>query len=32
MSSIEALKEQARTHEQKEEWGRALEAYKKADR
>ena len=30
MSSIEALKEQARTHEQKEEWGRALDAYKKA--
>ena len=30
MSSIEALKEQARTHEQKEEWGKALETYKKA--
>ncbi len=28
--SIEALKEAARSHEQKEEWGKALEPYKKA--
>lgn len=30
MSSIEGLKEQARRHEQKEEWGKALELYGKA--
>jgi len=28
--SIEALKEQARRHEQKEEWRKALDQYKKA--
>jgi tetratricopeptide (TPR) repeat protein len=28
--SIEAVKEQARTHEQKEEWGKAVDLYKKA--
>ena len=30
MSAIEALKEQARSHEQKEEWAKALDLYKKA--
>ena len=30
MSSIESLKEQARRHEQKEEWGKALALYQKA--
>ncbi len=30
MSAIEALKEQARNHEQKEEWPKALDLYKKA--
>ena len=28
--SIESLKEQARTHEQKEEWGKAIDLYRKA--
>ena len=32
MSSIEALKEQERTHEQKEEWGKVLEAVEFYDR
>ena len=30
MSSIEALKKQARSHEQKEEWSKALDQYKRA--
>lgn len=30
--SIESLKEQARTHEQKEEWGKAIDELEKDDR